>query len=129
MAHKCAAEKNYTLIRQTPPPPPPPVKPTSATVEIKSPVIEPATTSSTPEALFSALTDRIIPQISNSVNSPQISNFVSVPQTARHPVSNAKLDYFCEVLTRIREPIVLYEEQKGVPRDLYVIVLRKSNIY
>lgn len=30
---------------------------------------------------------------------------------------NTKLDYFCQLLSKIREPIAIYEEQRGIPRD------------
>lgn len=114
MAHKCAAEKSYALLHQTPPPPPtiPPLTtvplPTQQ-LTTEAPSTTPTTTRS-PEVLFSTLADKIIPQISNVVIAPQ-SNY-------HRAIANPKLDYFCEILNRIREPIVLYEEQKGVPRDL-----------
>lgn len=35
-------------------------------------------------------------------------------------IANSKLDFFCQMLSKIREPIAIYEEQRGIPRDVWV---------
>lgn len=116
MAHKCAALRAFESSIPPPssPPPAPPITTAPSLFSSPPPAVE------LPTQSYSL--NKVLPTSAGIVNAAT-AMFASQPSTATPKndspyMTDAHADYICEFLRKVKEPIVIYEEQKGIPRDM-----------